>query len=121
MEESYEELSSDQGIENNENHWNPNRGELISILSSISEDQIAWASIEGGNGKHTNEYEHASQNISKVELDKMLQVKDETTPGTLAVWVTRDSHESIGHGVKVFNQILKARDEAFEEASNDYN
>jgi len=41
VEESDEQLSSDQGIENNENHWNPNRGELIGILSSISEDQIA--------------------------------------------------------------------------------
>jgi len=48
----------------------------------------------------------------------MLQVKNETIPSTLAVWVTRDSHKCVGHRVQVLNQILKARDKAFKEASN---
>jgi hypothetical protein len=121
VEESDEELSRDQGIDDDENHWNPNGGKLISVFGAIFEDQEAGASIESTDSKHSNEDKEASQNVSEVELQKMLQVENEAIPGTLAVWVTRDGHKSIGHRVKVFNQILKARDEAFKEAADAHN
>ena len=121
VEEANEQFGSDQGVNNDEDHRNPNGWELIGILGSVSENQVACTSVEGSNGEHTNKDEHSSQNISEVELDKMLQVEDEATPGTLAVWVSRNSHECIGHQVQVLNQILEASNEASQKAANENN
>ena len=41
MEESDEQLSGDQSENDDEDHWDPNRGELVGILSSVFEDQEA--------------------------------------------------------------------------------
>ena len=118
MEESDEQLSGDQSENDDEDHWDPNRGELVGILSSVFEDQEAWASVKSTDSKHTDEDEEACQDVCEVELDEMFQVENETIPGTLAVWVTRDGHESIGPRVQFLNQTLKARDKTFKEAAN---
>ena len=48
----------------------------------------------------------------------MLQIKDESVPSTGTIWVSRNSHESIGHGVKVLNETLEPSDAALKEASD---
>ena len=94
---------------------------MVRVLGSVSQDEEAASGVQGGNGEDADEYEDSGEDVGKVELNEMLQVKEETVPSTLAVGVARNGHESIGHGVKVLNQTLKARNKAPKKATNQNN
>lgn len=117
-EESNEQLSNNEGGNHDQNDWNPDGGDQVSVLEAVGHDQVAGTSVECNDGKDTHEDEHVGEGVGEVELDEVLEVHHESIPGTLAVGITRDGHVSIGIEVDVLNKALKAAHAAFKEASD---
>jgi hypothetical protein len=116
-EESNEQLSNDEGGNHDQNDWNPDGGDQMSVLESVDHDKVAGTSVEGNDGKDTHEDEHVGEGVGEVEFDEVLEVHHESVPGTLAIGITRDGHVSIGIKVDVLDEALKATHAALEEAS----
>lgn len=112
FEEWKEEGSGKVGHEANHNDWAPWRGDLSSVFSDVSHDELEGEAVSNNDSDLSDEDEDLGNHIREGELKSVLQVKEETIPGWAQERVACDSHIAESSLIEIVTNLLDAAEVA---------
>jgi len=112
IKESHEKTACNQGVHGDDHSWESLIGNLIVSVGDVFADDEVGQDIGKQHEEETDEHIHLGEGLSKIEFGHVLQVDDESVPGTGAERVSTDSHVGISDGIDVLNNLFDALEAA---------
>lgn len=112
VKETHEKAACNQGEHNDDRCWETLVSDQLIGMGDIVADDEVGHDVGKGHEEETDEDIHQGEGLSKVELGHVLQVDDESVPGTGAERVSTDGHVGIGDGIDVLDDIFNALEAA---------